>query len=153
MVRVARLVALLGLVALFVGPNAAAAGQQRISPVQAIETVCFIPDQGVQWVTGDGILHVRGQVRRDRVEPVAGHPEPRVNGWAILTADLDMHLATGDGTLAGSLLVVPNDESLNGFFQGRFTAKLTGSGAAAVPQLIGRLPMTSVTPPQKAMAG
>jgi branched-chain amino acid transport system substrate-binding protein len=37
--------------------------------------------------------------------------------------------------------------------QPMFTAKLTGSGAAAVPQLIGRLPMTSVTPPQKAMAG
>ncbi|MBY8879375.1 substrate-binding domain-containing protein [Actinacidiphila acidipaludis] len=37
--------------------------------------------------------------------------------------------------------------------QPMFTAKLTGGGAAAKPQLIGRLPMTSVTPPQKAMAG
>ena len=37
--------------------------------------------------------------------------------------------------------------------QPMFTAKLTGSGAAAKPQLISRLPMASVTPPQKAMAG
>jgi branched-chain amino acid transport system substrate-binding protein len=34
-----------------------------------------------------------------------------------------------------------------------FTAKLTGTGASATPQLISRLPMDSVVPPQKQMAG
>ncbi|MBM9503423.1 substrate-binding domain-containing protein [Actinacidiphila acididurans] len=37
--------------------------------------------------------------------------------------------------------------------QPMFTAKLTGVGAAAKPQLVGRLPMTAVTPPPHAMAG
>lgn len=37
--------------------------------------------------------------------------------------------------------------------QPMFTAKLTGTGASAKPQLISRLPMASVEPPQKQMAG
>jgi branched-chain amino acid transport system substrate-binding protein len=37
--------------------------------------------------------------------------------------------------------------------QPMFTAKLTGTGASATPQLISRLPMGSVVPPQKQMAG
>ena len=37
--------------------------------------------------------------------------------------------------------------------QPMFTARLTGTGASAKPQLINRLPMTSVEPPQKQMAG
>ncbi len=37
--------------------------------------------------------------------------------------------------------------------QPMFTARLTGTGASAKPQLISRLPMTSVEPPQKQMAG
>jgi branched-chain amino acid transport system substrate-binding protein len=37
--------------------------------------------------------------------------------------------------------------------QPMFTAKLAGTGAAAQPQLIARLPMDAVAPPQKPMAG
>lgn len=37
--------------------------------------------------------------------------------------------------------------------QPMFTARLTGTGAAAKPQLISRLPMSAVAPPQKPMAG
>ncbi|MFI0720859.1 substrate-binding domain-containing protein [Streptomyces sp. NPDC021224] len=37
--------------------------------------------------------------------------------------------------------------------QPMFTAKLTGSGTAAVPQLLSRLPMASVAPPSHPMAG
>lgn len=37
--------------------------------------------------------------------------------------------------------------------QPMFTARLAGTGAAAKPQLIGRLPMASVTPPVKPIAG
>jgi branched-chain amino acid transport system substrate-binding protein len=37
--------------------------------------------------------------------------------------------------------------------QPMFTAKLTGTGAAAVPALVSRLPLDAVAPPQKTMAG
>lgn len=103
------------------------ADQPRVSFVDATETVCTIPDPGTAWVSGNGILHVRGQVRHDRVVPNPGQGDPRVNGWADLTADLEMDLATGDGSLSGTVRVAPIDPAYHGaYFFGHFTAQLTG---------------------------
>jgi len=113
-------------VAAIIGARIVSADQPRVSFVDATETVCTIVVPGEQWVSGNGILHVRGQVRHDRVVPNPGQGDPRVNGWADLTADLEMDLATGDGSLAGSLQVTPIDPSYHGSFVGHFTAKLTG---------------------------
>lgn len=108
------------------GAASVSADQPRVSFVDATETVCTIPDPGKQWVSGDGILHVRGQVRHDRVVPNPGQGDPRVNGFADLTANLDLDLATGDGTLAGSVQVTPLDPVYHGAsFVGHFNAKLT----------------------------
>lgn len=111
----------------FVGARIVFADQPRVSFVDATETVCTIPVPGEQWVSGDGILHVRGQLRHDRVVPNPGQGDPRVDGFADLTADLDMDLATGDGTLAGTVQVTPLDPAYHGAsFFGHFNAKLTG---------------------------
>src|ERR1041385_3444044 len=59
-------------VAAFVGARIVSADQPRVSFVDATETVCTIIVPGEQWVSGDGILHVRGQVRHDRVVPNPG---------------------------------------------------------------------------------
>ena len=114
-------------VAASVGVRRVSADQPRVSLVDATETVCTIPVPGKQWVSGDGILHVRGQVRHDRVRPNPGQGDPRIDGFADLTADLEMDLATGDGSLAGSVQVTPLDPAYHGSsFVGHFTAKLTG---------------------------
>ena len=104
-----------------------ALAQPTRSVVDAVETVCYIVDPGTQWVTGDGILHIRGQVRKDRVVP---QNEPRVDGWAYLFANLDLNTNTGDGTFSGMLIVQPIAPSLSaGNFQGRFTGKITAGAA------------------------
>ena len=131
MKRSVTFVAVLAVVAAIVGARVSA-DQPRVSFVDATETVCTITDPGVQWITGNGpggagVLHVRGQVRHDRVIPNPGHGDPRVDGYADLTANLDMDLATGDGNLAGSVVITPNDPQYGGaYFEGHFTAKLTG---------------------------
>jgi hypothetical protein len=131
MTRIVKVVALLAVVAAVVGVRVFA-DQPRVSPVQATETVCTITDPGVSWITGNGaggagVLHIRGQVRHDRVVPDPSVGDPRVDGYADLTANLDVDLASFDGTLAGSVVITPSDPAYDGaFFAGHFTAKLAG---------------------------
>jgi hypothetical protein len=113
-----------------------ALAQPTKSAVNAVETVCYIVEPGTQWVTGDGILHIRGQVRKDRVVP---ENEPRVDGWAYLFANLDLDTNTGDGTFSGMLIVQPIAPSLSaGLFQGRFTGKITAGSAVGKAEAQGQ---------------
>ena len=96
-----------------------ALAQSKVTPLEATETVCAILDPGKEWVTRQGVLHIRGQVRKNRVES----SEPRVDGWNTLIVNVNLDLRTMKGTLAGTFMIVPN--TIDGAFEGTFQAQIT----------------------------
>lgn len=77
-------------------------------------------DDGRQWVSDDGQLHIRGLT----VEYKAVSDSPYYNGTTTIVVNVNQDLATGLGTMWGTSHVVLDE--FDGGFTGNWTAQFTG---------------------------
>ncbi|MCU0645085.1 MAG: hypothetical protein MUC94_12585 [bacterium] len=95
------------------GPNV------QITPWEGVESRLEDPDPGKQWVSEDGVLHVRGRVFVDKLET----DEIRVAGIITVTCDYDLNLATGSGTYSSKWSLAT--QGLAGTWKGKLFGEFT----------------------------
>ena len=84
------------------------------TPVSASGTLT-ISDPGKQWVTDDGVAHIRDQVQTG---PVSG--DLSLSGSIVVTGRSDVTVATQTGTGSGKFTITTTGGTWEGSFEGTF---------------------------------
>jgi hypothetical protein len=138
--------AVLVLLALFLAAKPAAAGTDWIE-FEAFNIQCSVEDPGEQWVSDDGIMHVRDIVYR----AVVVSESPTHNGTARIVASVNRDLATGFLTLHSTLEIYPVAYP-DGSWSGISSMQINDGGAGGIArlrgygELEGRLSKAELTP-------
>jgi hypothetical protein len=91
----------------------------KITPWEGIEKRINVPNEGKQWVSDDGILHVRGMVFVDEIFS----DETKIAGINTVTCDYDLNLTSGSGTYSSKWTLVPH--AVAGTWKGRVIGEMT----------------------------
>lgn len=95
----------------------AAAKTDRI-PFSGVDTFIAQTDPGRQWVSDDGILHVRGSVSTY----TSTSDSVYYAGEAVIVVNYNLDLATGNGQLWGTSHLSNGDGGFDGTWVGKFIA-------------------------------
>lgn len=101
------------------------------TPIDLWWVHCLV-DLGIEWVSGDQILHGRGRI--EEVVLYAYDPETlagEIVGSAVTVGNANIELATGDGRLFGATSLIYLPVSATGTFDGRYQGSLTGWGSVS----------------------
>ena len=101
----------------------ALAGSIKI-PVWGSDT-STITDPGVQWVDSDGITHYRGLVMMGIIEGQDDDGTP-ILGESVSVVNMNVDMATGDGDFICRTRIETAYGDLNGAWEGKLQATLTG---------------------------
>ncbi len=104
------------LTSLVMVPSAGAV-TERI-PTSGVDVIVQLVDPGREWVTEDGVDHVRGWTGEYRTTDALYGV-----GSLLIVANWNLNLATGNGPLWGTMLY--EFPSANGGFEGTWTAKFS----------------------------
>ncbi len=129
--RIMALVSLLLVASVFIPATPSVAKATR-TPVEFWEVNCLI-DPGLQWVSEEGVLHIRGQLTQNTFyDPVSFE----IVGSNAVVSNANLDPATFSGTLSGkfSLFYLPMSDT--GTFDGSWNGKLTG-GVAFTGRAVG----------------
>jgi hypothetical protein len=77
------------------------------------------PTPGEQWVSEEGIVHIRGQINTAQVVST----DARANGINVVTINLNIDPATGNGTGHGQFIL--DVDGMDGAWEGTFVGWLT----------------------------
>jgi hypothetical protein len=142
------------LLALFLAAKPAAAGTDWME-FEAFNIQCSVEDPGEQWVSDDGILHIRDMVYR----AVVVSESPTHNGTARIVASVNRDLATGFLTLHSTLEIHPVAYP-DGYWSGVSSMQINDGRAGGIArlrgygELEGRLIKAELTPlPPQVLAG
>lgn len=104
------------------------------SPVAFWEVSCLV-DPGIEWVE-DGVLHGRGRIVHAVLYDSVTFD---VDGYDTVVSNINLDLATGEGSIFGTWSAVYLPESATGTFDGTYTAKIvfTATGVSAWGKAVG----------------
>lgn len=107
------------LIIAFSSPVSHASGGATKIDFEAEEALAPIGPPGKIWVSDDGVQHIRDF-------PVAGPVWGDLNGTLTVIANINLDLATGDGTAFGTFVLDVEWNGLIGTFEGRSQWKYDG---------------------------
>lgn len=89
----------------------------KITPWEGVEKRIEVADPGEEWISDDGIMHVRGRVYIDKIES----KNHRIAGIITVTGSYDLNLATGNGYYFSNWSLAPH--TVKGTWEGKLVAE------------------------------